>query len=148
MNKFHCLVVIIRYWAIRVLQLLINQVVTSYILTLILCFQSSCFFYMTKNSRQRSKYFEKVYKTFVPNVWFLSFSLFKVDLNCLGKKNLKVCLPEFGLWIWWELHFLTEFKSSIRTNWDTIFVQVYLFLDLKVISSWKDVWFSYFQRCI
>ena len=40
----------LRYWAISVLQLFVNQVVTSWILELTLSFQSSRFFHMTKMS--------------------------------------------------------------------------------------------------
>ena len=40
----------LRYWTICVLQLFVNQVVTSWILKLTLSFQSSRFFQMTKNS--------------------------------------------------------------------------------------------------
>ena len=49
-----------RYWAICVLQLFVNQVVTSWILKLTLSFWSRCFFYMTKKSWQKLKYFENV----------------------------------------------------------------------------------------
>ena len=48
----------LRYWTICVLQLFVNQVVTSWILKLTLSFQSSRFFQMTKNSWQKLKYLE------------------------------------------------------------------------------------------
>ena len=48
----------LRYWAICILQLFINQVITSWILELTLSFQSSCFFYMTKKSWHKLKYLE------------------------------------------------------------------------------------------
>ena len=46
----------VRYWAICVLQLFVNQVVTSSILKLSLSFQSSRFFYIPNKSRQKFKY--------------------------------------------------------------------------------------------
>ena len=48
----------LRYWAICVLQLFVNQVVTSWILKLTLSFQSSQFLYMTKKPWQKLKYLE------------------------------------------------------------------------------------------
>ena len=45
-----------RYWAICVLQLFVNQVVTSLIWKLTLSFQSSRFFYIQNKSRQKFKY--------------------------------------------------------------------------------------------
>ena len=48
----------VRYWAICVLQLFVNQVVKSWILKLSLYFWSSSFFNMTKKSRQKLKYLE------------------------------------------------------------------------------------------
>ena len=48
----------IKYWTIWVLQLFVNQVVTSWILKLPLAFLSNRFFYMTKKSWQKLKYLE------------------------------------------------------------------------------------------
>ena len=49
----------VRYSAICLLKLLLNQVVTSWILKLPLSFYSSCFSYMTKMSWQNLIYLEK-----------------------------------------------------------------------------------------
>ena len=46
------------YWTICVLQLFVDQVVTSWILKLTLSFQSSRFCYMTKKSWQKLRYLE------------------------------------------------------------------------------------------
>ena len=40
----------LRYWSIYILQLFVDQAVTSWILKLTLSFKSSCFFYMTRKS--------------------------------------------------------------------------------------------------
>ena len=48
----------LKYWAMCVLQLFVNQVVTSQILILTSSFSSSRFLYMTKNLRQKLKYLE------------------------------------------------------------------------------------------
>ena len=57
----------LRYWVICVWQLFVIQVLTSWILKLLSwSFSLSCFYYMTKNSRQILKYFEKE-KSFYPS---------------------------------------------------------------------------------
>ena len=48
----------LRYWAICVLQLFVDQFMTSWILKLTLSFWSSRFFFMTKKSWQKLKYLE------------------------------------------------------------------------------------------
>ena len=56
--SLHDCLYFVRYWAISVLQLFINHVMTSYILELTLFFSWSRFFYMNNKSRQKSKYLE------------------------------------------------------------------------------------------
>ena len=48
----------VRFWAICVLYLFVNLVVTSWILKLTLFFESSRFFYMIKQSSQKVEYLE------------------------------------------------------------------------------------------
>ena len=102
---------------------------------------------MTKNSRQRFKYLEKALKYCSKGVVFVSFSfqscLFAYERKI--KKSVYVNLVcEYGD----SCIFLQNLKAVFGQIWDTILVHVYLFLDLKVISSWKDAWFSYFQQYI
>ena len=81
----------VRYWAICVLQLFLNQVLTSLILKLVLYFWSSRFLYMTKKSRQKNLNILRMKRVF--NVKRKAFFIIFKELS------LKQIRQFFGRWV-------------------------------------------------
>ena len=108
----------VRYWAKCILQLFVNQVVTSKVLKLAFHFWSSHFFYMTKMSRQK---FDEFKTNFF--IIFKGLLLNQIEENFFGR---------------WESDF--NWRQYVANNSKFFFIHALRKIICKWISLYNFLW--------